>query len=165
MENNLTENINKESKPYNIVVPFNIPGKTDIGIIDLNKILKVNFNFDSLKILLEGLITAYKKTQEELENINAYNKMKNTKIENLERKIININLQNNESLELKEEAEKLKDSKEILISDNQIKEDNLNKEKNKKIKDSEDSFSDNDDNEKKERLNFISIKQPDIFSE
>ena len=37
--------------------------------------------------------------------------------------------------------------------------------KNKKRKDSEDSFSDNDDNEKKERPNFISIKQPDIFSE
>ena len=37
--------------------------------------------------------------------------------------------------------------------------------RNKKRKDSEDSFSDNDDNEKKERPNFISIKQPDIFSE
>ena len=134
MENHITENMDNESKPYNIVVPFNIPGKTDIGIIDLNKIFKVNFNFDSLKILLEGLITAYKKTKEELENINAYNKIKNAKIESLEKKIKDIYLQNNESVEIKEESEKNKDSKEILDSDNQNKEDYLTIEKNNKKK-------------------------------
>ena len=139
MENNITENQDNESKPYNIVVPFNIPGKTDIGIIDLNKIFKLNINFDSLKILLEGLITAYKKTQEELENINAYNKIKNTKIESLEKKIKDMDLQNNESLEIKEESETFKDSKEILVSENQNKEGYLTIEKNNKKKSAKNS--------------------------
>ena len=55
-----TEKKDNGTKPYNIVVPFNIPGKPDIGLLDLNKIFQVNFNynFDSLKILLEGLITS-----------------------------------------------------------------------------------------------------------
>ena len=106
METKITENItDKQKSPYNIVVPFNIPGKPDIGIIDLNKIFQVNFNFDSLKILLEGLITAYKKTQEELENINAYNKVKSMKIEDLEQKILNLNISDNNILNNNEDNE------------------------------------------------------------
>ena len=107
---------NNEQKPYNIVVPFNIPGKPDIGLLDLNQIFQVNFNynFDSLKILLEGLINSYKKSQEELENIIAYNKAKDMKIKDLEQKMLDLNILLNNSLGNKEEVEKLKELKEKL---------------------------------------------------
>ena len=103
-------------KPYNIVVPFNIPGKPDIGLLDLNKIFQVNFNynFDSLKILLEGLITSYKKTEEELENLKAYNKAKDMKIKDLEQRMLDLNILINNSLGNAEEVEKLKELKEQL---------------------------------------------------
>ena len=120
METKITENItDKQKSPYNIVVPFNIPGKPDIGIIDLNKIFQVNFNFDSLKILLEGLITAYKKTQEELENINAYNKVKTKKMENLIEELVDLNILDEDFLE----------KKESTINNDEIKKDNLTLEK------------------------------------
>ena len=72
----------KEKKPYNIVVPFNVPGKPDIGLLDLNEIFKlnINYNFDSLKSLLEGLVSSYKKSEEELESIKSYNRVKDIKI-------------------------------------------------------------------------------------
>ena len=104
------------TKPYNIVVPFNIPGKPDIGLLDLNKIFQVNlnYNFDSLKILLEGLITSYKKTEEQLENIRANNKVKDMKIKELEQKMIDLNILLNNSLGNSEEVEKLKEMKQKL---------------------------------------------------
>ena len=124
------------SKPYNIVVPFNIPGKPDIGLLDLNKIFQVNlnYNFDSLKLLLEGLINSYKNTQEELENIRAYNKVKDMKIKDLEQKMLDLNILLNKTVGNAEEAEKLKDLKDKLI--NQVEEEpipikthvNVNKE-------------------------------------
>ena len=124
------------SKPYNIVVPFNIPGKPDIGLLDLNKIFQVNlnYNFDSLKLLLEGLINSYKNTQEELENIRAYNKVKDMKIKDLEQKMLDLNILLNNTVGNAEEAEKLKDLKDKLI--NQLEEEpipikthvNVNKE-------------------------------------
>ena len=104
------------TKPYNIVVPFNIPGKPDIGLLDLNKIFQVNFNynFDSLKILLEGLITSYKKTEEELENLRAYNKVKDKKIKQMEQNMIDLNILLNNTLGKTEEVEKLKELKQKL---------------------------------------------------
>ena len=105
------------AKPYNIVVPFNIPGKPDIGLLDLNKIFQVNlnYNFDSLKILLEGLINSYKQSQEELDNIRAYNKIKDAKIKDLEQQMLDINISLNKSLGNSEEVEKLKELKEKLL--------------------------------------------------
>ena len=124
------------TKPYNIVVPFNIPGKPDIGLLDLNKIFQVNlnYNFDSLKLLLEGLINSYKNTQEELENIRAYNKVKDMKIKDLEQKMLDLNILLHNTVGNAEEAEKLKDLKDKLI--NQVEEEpipikthvNINKE-------------------------------------
>ena len=107
------------SKPYNIVVPFNIPGKPDIGLLDLNKIFQVNFNynFDSLKILLEGLITSYKKTEEEFENLRAYNRVKDMKIKTLEQKMVDLNILLNNSLGNAEEVAKLKELKEHLAQE------------------------------------------------
>ena len=111
-----TETKDNGTKPYNIVVPFNIPGKPDIGLLDLNKIFQVNFNynFDSLKILLEGLITSYKKTEEELENLRAYNKVKDNKIKDLEQKMIDLNILLLNSQGKAEEVEKLKELKQKL---------------------------------------------------
>ena len=111
-----TETKDNGTKPYNIVVPFNIPGKPDIGLLDLNKIFQVNFNynFDSLKILLEGLITSYKKTEEELENLRAYNKVKDNKIKDLEQKMIDLNILLLNSQGKAEEIEKLKELKQKL---------------------------------------------------
>ena len=104
------------TKPYNIVVPFNIPGKPDIGLLDLNKIFQVNlnYNFDSLKILLEGLINSYKKTEEQMENIKANNKVKDMKIKELEQKMIDLNILLNNSLGNADEVEKLKEMKQKL---------------------------------------------------
>jgi hypothetical protein len=104
------------TKPYNIVVPFNIPGKPDIGLLDLNKIFQVNFNynFDSLKILLDGLISSYKKTEEELENLRAYNKVKDKKIKDMEQNMIDLNILLNNTLGKTEEVEKLKELKQKL---------------------------------------------------
>ena len=121
-----TETKDNGTKPYNIVVPFNIPGKPDIGLLDLNKIFQVNFNynFDSLKILLEGLITSYKKTEEELENLRAYNKVKDNKIKDLEQKMIDLNILLLNSQGKAEEIEKLKELKQKLseeIEEEEIK--------------------------------------------
>ena len=116
MKTTKTETKDNGTKPYNIVVPFNIPGKPDIGLLDLNKIFQVNFNynFDSLKILLEGLITSYKKTEEELENLRAYNKVKDNKIKDLEQKMIDLNILLLNSQGKAEEVEKLKELKQKL---------------------------------------------------
>ena len=144
MKTDLPENKDNKTKPHNVVVPFDIPGKPDIGIFDLNKIFQFNFNFDSLKILLEGLITSYKKTQEELENINAYNKVKNAKLDDLEKKLIDLNILINESLGNDVEVEKLKESKEkqtkenieankdITVANQEFKKDNIISEKKEK---------------------------------
>ena len=144
MKTDLPENKDNKTKPHNVVVPFDIPGKPDIGIFDLNKIFQFNFNFDSLKILLEGLITSYKKTQEELENINAYNKVKNAKLDDLEKKLIDLNILINESLGNDVEVEKLKESKEkqtkenieankdITVANQEIKKENIISEKKEK---------------------------------
>ena len=99
-----TEN---SEKTHNIVIPFNIPGKPDIGIFDLNKIFTINF--DSLKSLLEGLIASYRKTEEELENLKIANKLKNERINDLEQKMINLNILISQSLGDKKTVEKLKE--------------------------------------------------------
>ena len=122
MKTEITENIEDKTNSYNILVPFNVPGKPEIGVVDLNKIFQVNFNFDSLKILLEGLITAYKKTQEELENINAYNKVKTKKMENLIEELVDLNILD----------ENFFDKKENTINNEEIKKDNLTLEKSVK---------------------------------
>ena len=118
MKTEKTQINDTESKPYNIVVPFNIPGKPDIGLLDLNKIFQVNlnYNFDSLKILLEGLINSYKNTQEELENIRSYNQVKDTKIKELEQKMLDLNILLNKTLGNSEEVEKLKNLKDKLVN-------------------------------------------------
>ena len=137
-----TETKDNGTKPYNIVVPFNIPGKPDIGLLDLNKIFQVNFNynFDSLKILLEGLITSYKKTEEELENLRAYNKVKDNKIKDLEQKMIDLNILLLNSQGKAEEIEKLKELKQKLseeIEEEEIKviqQPKIKKEENEETK-------------------------------
>ena len=103
----------KEKKPYNIVVPFNVPGKPDIGLLDLNEIFKlnINYNFDSLKSLLEGLVSSYKKSEEELESIKSYNRVKDIKIKELEQKLLDLNILISNSLGNAEEVEKLKEMK------------------------------------------------------
>ena len=118
MKTEKTQINDTESKPYNIVVPFNIPGKPDIGLLDLNKIFQVNlnYNFDSLKILLEGLINSYKNTQEELKNIRSYNQVKDTKIKELEQKMLDLNILLNKTLGNSEEVEKLKNLKDKLVN-------------------------------------------------
>ena len=108
-----TEKKDKTIKPYNIVVPFNVPGKPDIGLLDLNEIFKlnINYNFDSLKSLLEGLVSSYKKSEEELENLKAYNRVKDIKIKELEQKMLDLNIMLSNSLGNSEEVEKLKEMK------------------------------------------------------
>lgn len=111
-----TENIIETEKPHNIMVPFNVPGKPDIGLFDLNKIFQVNlnYNFDSLKTLLEGLVSSYKKNEEEIEKLKENNKEKDIKINELEGKIIDLNILINSSLGDNEAVEKLKDIKSKL---------------------------------------------------
>lgn len=111
-----TENIIETEKPHNIMVPFNVPGKPDIGLFDLNKIFQVNlnYNFDSLKTLLEGLVSSYKKSEEEIEKLKENSKEKDMKINELEGKIIDLNILINSSLGDKEAVEKLKDMKSQL---------------------------------------------------
>ena len=43
------------------------PNITDIGLLELKKIFQVNlnYNFDSIKTLLEGIVALYKETEEE----------------------------------------------------------------------------------------------------
>mgnify|MGYP006873038286 CR=1 FL=1 len=111
-----TENITEMEKPHNIMVPFNVPGKPDIGLFDLNKIFQVNlnYNFDSLKTLLEGLVSTYKKSEEEIEKLKENSKEKDMKISKLEGKIIDLNILINSSLGDNEAVEKLKDMKSKL---------------------------------------------------
>ena len=111
-----TENISETEKPYNIMVPFNVPGKPDIGLFDLNKIFQVNlnYNFDSLKTLLEGLVSSFKKNEEEIEKLKENCKEKDMKIDELEGKIIDLNILINSSLGDNEAVEKLKDMKSKL---------------------------------------------------
>lgn len=111
-----TENIIEREKPHNIMVPFNIPGKPDIGLFDLNKIFQVNlnYNFDSLKTLLEGLVSSYKKNEEEIKKLKENNKEKEIKINELEGKIIDLNILINSSLGDNEVVEKLKNMKSKL---------------------------------------------------
>ena len=118
-----TENILKIEKPHNIIVPFNVPGKPDIGLFDLNKIFQVNFNynFDSLKTLLEGIVASYKKTEEEIDNLKISNKIKDKKINSLEEKIIDLNILISNSIGDTDAVERLKDMKSKLASgDNNI---------------------------------------------
>ena len=109
----------KEKKPYNIVVPFNVPGKPDIGLLDLNKIFQVNlnYNFDSLKTLLEGLVASYKKTEEELENLRVCNKTKDKKINDLEQRLIDLNILLSTSIGDTDAVARLKDMKSKLKED------------------------------------------------
>jgi hypothetical protein len=113
-----TENILTVEKPHNIIVPFNVPGKPDIGLMDLNKIFQVNlnYNFDSLKTLLEGIVASYKKTEEELDNLKVSNKIKDKKINSLEEKIIDLNILISNSIGDNDAVERLKDMKAKLAS-------------------------------------------------
>ena len=133
MKTEKKDNKDNGPKPYNIVVPFSIPGKPDIGLLDLNKIFQVNFNynFDSLKILLEGLITSYKQTQEELEAFRSHNRIKDAKIKDLELKMLDLNILLNSSLGKSDENEKLKELKEQL--ENEKEEEPMPKPKKKRI--------------------------------
>jgi len=117
-----TDKILQVEKPHNIIVPFNVPGKPDIGILDLNKIFQVNvnYNFDSLKTLLEGLVASYKKTEEELVNLKVCNKTKDKKINELEQKMIDLNILLSNSIGDTDAVERLKDMKSKLLSGDQI---------------------------------------------
>ena len=118
-----TDNILKVEKPHNIIVPFNVPGKPDLGLFDLNKIFQVNlnYNFDSLKTLLEGIVASYKRTEEELDNLKISNKTKDKKINSLEEKIIDLNILISNSIGDTDAVERLKDMKSKLASgDNNI---------------------------------------------
>ena len=117
-----TDKILQVEKHHNIIVPFNVPGKPDIGILDLNKIFQVNvnYNFDSLKTLLEGLVASYKKTEEELVNLKVCNKTKDKKINELEQKMIDLNILLSNSIGDTDAVERLKDMKSKLASGDQI---------------------------------------------
>ena len=114
-----TENLPQIEKPRHIIVPFNVPGKPDIGLLDLNKIFQVNlnYNFDSLKTLLEGLVASYKKTEEEIENLKVCNKTKDKKINNLEQKMIDLNILLNNSIGDTDAVARLKDMKSKIGTD------------------------------------------------
>lgn len=117
-----TENIPQVEKPHNIIVPFNVPGKPDIGLLDLNKIFQVNvnYNFDSLKTLLEGIVASHKKTEEEIDNLRVSNKTKEKKINELEQKMIDLNILLSNSLGDTDAVERLKDMKSKLAAGKQI---------------------------------------------
>ena len=118
-----TDNILKVvEKPHNIIVPFNVPGKPDIGLLDLNKIFEVNvnYNFDSLKTLLEGLVASYKKTEEELDYLKISNKSKDKKINELEQKMIDLNILLSNSIGDTDAVERLKDMKAKMASGQDI---------------------------------------------
>ena len=114
-----TENIPQIEKPRHIIVPFNVPGKPDIGLLDLNKIFQVNlnYNFDSLKTLLEGLVASYKKTEEELDYLKISNKTKDKKINELEQKMIDLNILLSNSIGDTDAVERLKDMKSKMKED------------------------------------------------
>ena len=117
-----TDNILQVEKPHNIIVPFNVPGKPDIGLLDLNKIFQVNlnYNFDSLKTLLEGIVASYKKTEEELDILKVCNKTKDKKINDLEQKMIDLNIMLSNSLGDTDAVERLKDMKSKLAAGENI---------------------------------------------
>lgn len=117
-----TDNILQVEKPHNIIVPFNVPGKPDIGLLDLNKIFQVNlnYNFDSLKTLLEGIVASYKKTEEELDILKVCNKTKDKKINELEQKMIDLNIMLSNSLGDTDAVERLKDMKSKLSAGENI---------------------------------------------
>ena len=117
-----TDNILQVEKPHNIIVPFNVPGKPDIGLLDLNKIFQVNlnYNFDSLKTLLEGIVASYKKTEEELDILKVCNKTKDKKINELEQKMIDLNIMLSNSLGDTDAVERLKDMKSKLAAGENI---------------------------------------------
>ena len=117
-----TDNVLHLEKPHNIVVPFNVPGKPDIGLFDLNKIFQVNlnYNFDSLKTLLEGIVASYKKTEEEIETLKVCNKTKDKKINDLEQKMIDLNILLCNSIGDTDAVERLKDLKSKLASGENI---------------------------------------------
>ena len=117
-----TDNVLHLEKPHNIVVPFNVPGKPDIGLFDLNKIFQVNlnYNFDSLKTLLEGIVASYKKTEEEIENLKVSNKTKDKKINDLEQKMIDLNILLCNSIGDTDAVERLKGLKSKLASGENI---------------------------------------------
>ena len=117
-----TDNVLHLEKPHNIVVPFNVPGKPDIGLLDLNKIFQVNlnYNFDSLKTLLEGIVASYKKTEEEIETLKVCNKTKDKKINDLEQKMIDLNILLCNSIGDTDAVERLKGLKSKLASGENI---------------------------------------------
>ena len=117
-----TDNVLHLEKPHNIVVPFNVPGKPDIGLLDLNKIFQVNlnYNFDSLKTLLEGIVASYKKTEEQIEILKVFNKTKDKKINDLEQKMIDLNILLCNSIGDTDAVERLKDLKSKLASGGNI---------------------------------------------
>ena len=117
-----TDNVLHLEKPHNIVVPFNVPGKPDIGLFDLNKIFQVNlnYNFDSLKTLLEGIVASYKKTEEEIETLKVCNKTKDKKINDLEQKMIDLNILLCNSIGDTDAVERLKGLKSKLASGENI---------------------------------------------
>ena len=111
--NQIKENINplKEPNSYNIAVPFEISGKTNEGLFDLNKIFQINlnYNFDLLKSFLEGIITTQKNTEKELQFILEESKIKDKKLKELEKKLQNFNKfisTNSDESKLSEDASK-----------------------------------------------------------
>ena len=118
-----TENNVESEKPYNIVVPFNIPGKSNLGTLDLNKIFQVNinYNFDSLKALLEGLVSSYQKTEEEIERLKNNIKGKDIKINKLENKVMELNILISSSKGDEENVVKLQEMKsKLTIGENNM---------------------------------------------
>ena len=116
---NVPQIVPQIEKPRHIIVPFNVPGKPDIGLLDLNKIFQVNinYNFDSLKTLLEGLVASYKKTEEELENLRVCNKTKDKKINDLEQRMIDLNIMLSTSIGDTDAVARLKDMKSKMKED------------------------------------------------
>lgn len=91
----------KEEDSHNISVPFSLGDKKDGGVFDLNKMFQVNFsfNFDLMKTLIEGIVKSQKTTQEDIYSIKYDNLQKNIKIQELEKKIFDLDLLVNKSLE------------------------------------------------------------------
>ena len=83
----------KEPMSHIISVPFQINGKTNEGLVDLNKIFQINlnYNFDLLKSFLEGITTTQKNTEKQLQFIQEESKIKDKKIKDLEKKIQSFN--------------------------------------------------------------------------
>lgn len=123
----------EEETKLNLIQSKNI--SKEIPIFDLNKIFQINFsyNFDLLKGLLETLINNQQETQKDLLNSKKENEMK---INELERKIIDIKILISDPKhiqDLETEKEKLKEKSEKMKM-KVIKEINLESKKDEQPK-------------------------------